>query len=133
MPATSESIIGVSEDASRGPIEIAPGCFVTYDLEAIDILKALAQKAAGKLGAFKLFFVRASEGLTPEQTRAFERHEKFFDELESTLMTKSYKMLVLQALLNEDRFPGEIPADALGEAVRTIASRTRRLRDELGP
>ena len=31
---TSEAVIGLIENASRGPIEIAPGCFVTYDLES---------------------------------------------------------------------------------------------------
>ncbi len=169
LPATSEAVIGVIENASRGPIEIPPGCFVTYDLETIDILKALAQKAASRLEAFKryyegfrelrgvrptaveafhdgynprairqqagswLSFVRGSGGLTPEQTSALEHHGKFLDELESTPMTKSYKMLVLQAMLNEDRFPGEIPVDALGEAVMAIASRNRQLRDDLGP
>jgi len=32
----------------------------------------------------------------------------FLDELESTPMTKSYKMLVLLAMANGDAFPGEI-------------------------
>jgi hypothetical protein len=68
-------------------------------------------------------------GLTPEQAAALEHHEKFLDELESTPMTKSYKMLVLQAMLNEDRTPVENLVDALSEAVVVIAQITRgRLR-----
>ncbi len=48
-------------------------------------------------------------------------------------MTKSYKMLVLLAMLNEDAFPGEITIDALAEATRALASRNHRLVDDLGP
>ena len=48
-------------------------------------------------------------------------------------MTKSYKMLVLLAMLNEDAFPGEITMDALAEATRALASRNHRLIDDLGP
>ena len=48
-------------------------------------------------------------------------------------MTKSYKMLVLLAMLNEDAFPGSISIDALADAVRALASRNARLLDDLGP
>jgi len=37
--------------------------------------------------------------------------------LETTEMTRSYKMLVLLAMLNADRFPGEIAIDELGAEV----------------
>jgi superfamily II DNA or RNA helicase len=73
LPATSESVIGVIENARRGPIEIAPGCFVTYDLETIDILKALAQKAASRLEAFKRYYegFRELRGVRPTAVEAF--------------------------------------------------------------
>ena len=48
-------------------------------------------------------------------------------------MTRSYKMLVLLAMLNEDRFPGEITIAELGEAVLALASRNHRLREDLCP
>jgi hypothetical protein len=48
-------------------------------------------------------------------------------------MTKSYKMLVLLAMLNEDAFPGEITIDALAEATTALASRNHRLIGDLGP
>ena len=48
-------------------------------------------------------------------------------------MTKSYKMLVLLGMLNEDAFPGEITIDTLAESVTALASRNHRLVDDLGP
>ena len=36
-------------------------------------------------------------------------------------------------MLNEDRFPGEIRIEDLGEAVLALASRNQRLREDLGP
>ena len=70
---------------------------------------------------------RQSAPVDAAQSEAFERHRAFLDELEDTPMTKSYKMLVLLAMLNEDAFPGEITIDALAEATRTLASRNHRL------
>jgi hypothetical protein len=59
-----------------------------------------------------LGFVKALGGLEPGQQRALERHRPFLDELEDTPMTKSYKILVLLGMLNEDAFPGEITIDS---------------------
>jgi hypothetical protein len=72
-------------------------------------------------------------GLEPGQQRALDRHRPFLDELEDTPMTKSYKMLVLLGMLNEDAFPGEITIDTLAESVTALASRNRRLVADLGP
>jgi hypothetical protein len=80
-----------------------------------------------------LGFIAAMRGLGEEQSRAFERHRGFLEALEATPMTRSYKMLVLQAMLNEDRFPGEIGIEQLGETVAHLASRNHLLRDDLGP
>jgi hypothetical protein len=79
-----------------------------------------------------LRFVCSLDGLTPEQADALDRHAAFLDELETTPMTKSYKMLVVQAMPNEDRFSEELPIDTLGEAVSAVASRNS-LWDDLGP
>jgi hypothetical protein len=164
-----QEVLNLLERARSGPIEIAPGCFVTYDLETIDILKALARVTANRLDALKRYyedfallhgvrptateafhegynpravrpqtgswlgFVVSAGGLTPEQASSYQRHKVFLEELETTPMTKSYKMLVVEAMLNEDRFPGEITVEALGEAVIALASRNHRLRDDLGP
>jgi len=80
-----------------------------------------------------LLILDAVGGLDAEQARAHDRHRAFLDALETTEMTRSYKMLVLLAMLNEDRFPGEITIAELGEAVLALASRNQRLREDLGP
>ena len=169
LPSAGQDLLNLLEKARKGPIEIAPGCFVTYELETINILKALTRVTQSRLDTWKrycedftlqhgvrpqaveafhdgynpralrpetgswLSFVHSASGLTPEQASAQERHKAFLEELETTPMTRSYKMLVLLAMLNEDRFPGEIKVEELGEAVLTLASRNRYLREDLGP
>ena len=53
-------------------------------------------------------FVASMGDLTDEQRRALKSHGAFIDALDTTEMVKSYKMLVLLAMLNADRFPGSI-------------------------
>ena len=149
--------------------EGSSGCYVTYEVEALDILKALTRVTANRLDTLKRYyedftllhgarpraveafhdgynphalrrqtgswlgFVASVGGLDAEQARTHDRHRAFLDALETTEMTRSYKMLVLLAMLNEDRFPGEITIAELGEAVLALASRNQRLREDLGP
>jgi superfamily II DNA or RNA helicase/diadenosine tetraphosphate (Ap4A) HIT family hydrolase/HKD family nuclease len=164
-----QELLNLLERARKGPIEIAPGCYVTYDLATIDILRALARVSTNKLEAIKRYyedftqlhgvrpraveafhdgynpralrqktgswlgFVASLGGLDAEQASVHDRHRAFLDALETTEMVKSYKMLVLLAMLNEDRFPGEITLEELTEAVLALASRNHRLREDLGP
>src|SRR5262249_61676200 len=55
----------------------------------------------------------------------------FLDELETTPMTRSYKMLILQALLNEDQLSGSIDGADLTRAVVRLAQRSARLQTDL--
>ena len=169
LPAGGQEVLNLLERARQGPIEIAPGCFVTYELETIDILRALVRVTADRQEALKRYyeefvelhgtrpraleafhegynpraaraahgswlgFVGSRGGLDAGQAEALERHRAFLDELEDTPMTKSYKMLVLLGMLNEDAFPGEITIDTLAESVAALASRNHRLVADLGP
>jgi hypothetical protein len=54
-------------------MEIAPGCFVTYELKAIDILRSLARVTANRLDAIRRYYEEFVAGLllqTPDQTNA---------------------------------------------------------------
>ncbi len=169
LPSGGQPILNMLERLKQGPVEIAPGCEVTYELETIDILRGLIRVTANKEEALKRYyeefvelqgarpraaeafhegynpraaranhgswlgFVRAQGGLDETQAAAFDRHQAFLSELDDTQMTKSYKMLVLLAMLNEDAFPGEITIDTLVEAVRALASRNHLLVTDLGP
>jgi len=79
-----------------------------------------------------LGFVQAQGGLSAEQAAAFEAHRKWVEDLEVTPMTKSYKMVVLEAMLALDRFPGSATLDELVPEVRRLAERTPVLRDDFG-
>ena len=56
----------------------------------------------------------------------------FLESLESTRMTRSYKMLVLLAMLEEGRFPGRIAIDELTSAVERVARRSPVLVADVG-
>lgn len=56
----------------------------------------------------------------------------FLESLESTRMTRSYKMLVLLAMLEEGRFPGRIEIDELTSAVERVARRSPVLIADVG-
>ncbi|HYD47454.1 MAG TPA: DEAD/DEAH box helicase family protein, partial [Terriglobales bacterium] len=154
---------------TKGEAELPPGCAVTYDLEAVDILRGLLRVRPRDAEALRLYyqdflerrgarplaveamhdgyaprsartkhgswlrFVQTMGGLSPQQASLLEEHGSFFDSLETTPMTRSYKMLVLQAMLNIDALPGSIDIEALVQEVATIASRSASLRADVGP
>ena len=77
-------------------------------------------------------YVRSMGGLGLEDQRVLEQAQEFMQVIESTSMTKSYKMLVLLAMLQLDRMPGSIRIEELCQAVRRIASRSSVLRADIG-
>jgi hypothetical protein len=79
-----------------------------------------------------LDFVQAMGDLDPEQKKVREHLGAFLEQLEVTPMTRSYKMLVLQAMVGEDAFPGSICLDRLGERFGDFARRYSSLRTEVG-
>ena len=149
-----------------GTLAFPPGCEVTYDLEALDILQSLIRvPRAGEgdeLEAFYLDF-RDRHGTRPTALEAFHAgfdpartghggwlgfvahqgdlgeaglaaqraHPGFLRELERSAMTRSYKMLVLRAMLDEAALPGRIDITRLVERFRRIASRSARFRSDV--
>jgi len=143
---------------------LPPGCSVTYDLEAIDILQRLLRPSRNALDTFYDDFlerhgvrptaveadsalvdpasVRANHGswfefvrsrghLDDARAEAEQVLRPFLKQLEVTPMTKSYKMVVLLALLAEDGMPGSASIDALVRRVAQVAERTPSVREEL--
>jgi superfamily II DNA or RNA helicase/HKD family nuclease/diadenosine tetraphosphate (Ap4A) HIT family hydrolase len=161
-------VLHLLERLRDGSQELPPGCEVTYDLRAVDILRGLlrTERAQSDVLArhyddFKTIhgvrpsavemyqegynpravrptdgswvrFVASKGDLNAEQAGAFERHRAFIESLDTTTMVRSYKMVVLLAMLNADRFPGEIGIDALADEVERFAGRTTRVADDLG-
>jgi superfamily II DNA or RNA helicase len=156
------------ERAAAGEHELPPGCGVTYDLQALDILRALLRTNGGD--ALREYYedFRARHGQRPNASEAF--HDgyvprsarsgygswfglvaamgdfdaaqaqaigaagEFLAGLEVTRMVRSFKMLLLQAMLNLDAFPGDgVPIDELTKEFARLAARSDRLRSDVGP
>ena len=156
------------ERLERGEFDLPVGCSVTYELEAMNILKALAKPTIGadvtatwyrgfrerngerptaseawhagydpkklRKGFGSWFgFVNAEGDLSEQQGGLFKTHKEFLDALEVTPITKSYKMLVLLAMLSREVFPGEISIEDLAYGVGHFVRRSRLLAEDLGP
>lgn len=168
LPSGDREIFNLLERLRTGTQELPPGCEVTYELEAVEILKALLRRITRQDDAleryyqdFKILhgmrptamevyqdgynpravreragswtrFVASMNDLTEQQRRAFDGHEAFINALDTTEMVKSYKMLVLLAMLNADRFPGSITIDELADEVERFATRTMKAGADLG-
>lgn len=77
LPAGGQEVLNLLERAREGPIEIAPGCFVTYELETIDILRALIRVTTDRQEALKRYYEEFVElhGARPRALEAF--HEGY--------------------------------------------------------
>ena len=155
------------EGIEAGTWDLPPGCSVTYDLEAKDILKALLRssppgerlrdyyreyrethgdrptavevfhdgldpKSARPSHASWLSFVRMMGDLSEDQVVVHQQVGAFLDALETTQMTKSFKMVVLLGMLAEDALPGAISIERLEERVGELARRYALVRTEVG-
>lgn len=164
--------IGAGEGALRMALErferheiIFPaGCEVTYDLEALDILKSLirlprdgeeltafyrdfrdrhgvrptaseVQHAGfnpGRTGHAGWFgFVNDMGDLTGSDHAAWTSHKGLLDEIETTRMTRSYKMLALRGMIEAGAFPGQISVRALAERIARLAKRNPEIQTDI--
>jgi len=77
-------------------------------------------------------FLQTMGDLSDDESEVLESAGDFFDVLESTPMTKSFKMLMLMGMLNRDALPGKIDITNLTIEFRRIARRSQTLRDDVG-
>jgi len=117
-----------------GQLRLPPGCFANYDLAIIDFLTRLSGKgletdyqalkeSAGRRPTLTEVFraradlkdlrrtgghwwalVRDQGDLEPAEADCLERHAGFFREVETTAMTRSFKAILLESLLELDGF-----------------------------
>jgi superfamily II DNA or RNA helicase/diadenosine tetraphosphate (Ap4A) HIT family hydrolase len=76
-------------------------------------------------------FVSHMGDLSAEEQEVYRRHGPFLQVLSTTQMTKSYKMLLLKAMMTENAFPGEITLDALTSAFTALAVRNPKFRNDV--
>ncbi len=154
LPLGNETPAGLVAALKRledGEQLLPDGCAITYDLRAMEILRALIPVAQGR-EAVRLWyedfrdrhgvrptaseawhagydpgtvrkhdgswlgFVRGMGDLATSEAAALAANRDYFADLETTPMTRSFKMLLLQAWIAEGSFPGPIGIDALVRA-----------------
>lgn len=145
-------------------IVFPPGCEVTYELQALNLLESLlrATRDADALEAFYVDF-RLRRGERPTATEVFHagfdpkatghghwfsfvdfmgdlranekafnsRQGSFLQNVANTPMSKSYKMLVLDAMMAAESFFKGMQVDALADGVVRLASRNPRFTDDI--
>ena len=167
LKPTDRDIWNALESVRENTADLPPGCEVTYDLEAVEILKALLKLQSKPEQAMREYyldfkerngqrptameafhdgfspkFVRAPYGswlrfvgdmgdLTPGQQEVLINCGDFLEAVETTPMTRSYKMLVLKALLRVNRIPGEIRISELAREFEKLTTTSSRLRSDL--
>lgn len=162
LPSGDQHVFNLLERVRSGTLELPPGCAVTYDLQAIEILRGLLRigrqldaldryyddfrtlhgvrptaseayqdgynpRAVRERTGSWIRFVALKGDLDATQHRALEAHDSFLAALDTTEMVKSYKMIVLLAMLNAGRFPGAIAIEELAREVERLARRTAAL------
>ncbi|RMD82552.1 MAG: HIT domain-containing protein, partial [Candidatus Dadabacteria bacterium] len=187
LPAGDEHVARVIAQLRSGCVELPPGCSVTYELKAIDMLERLlrftpphsvpvAHAPAGRpavnpnsrrvqelLRFTEDFMDRYArrptaaeayhEGFWTRQARAhcgrswiaflhwarlLDRQQQqvwahptagsFLHEVEKTVMTRSYKMVVLLAMLKMGVLPGRVRVADLARSVGHLVGRSKALR-----
>ncbi len=136
------------------------GCEVTYDPAAIDLLEAfVSQRPENALDAFYAEFTEL-HGRRPLALEAYqarvnpgaarlshgswigyvsahsglqlsESQRAFLADLERTEMSKSYKIVLLQAMIGLGKFPGSIAIDELAREFARLMARSARLTADL--
>lgn len=156
----SEFIKRVQTDALKLP----KGCFVNYDLEAIDFLSKLITtnidnqeqlyrslketkerrptlaefyQAGGDVPLIRqhhdqwLAFIDSEQDLSTDESQSRQRFEAFFKALETTNLTKSYKIVLLEALIELDGFQRAVDTVELAKMSFNIIQRRRALLSDL--
>lgn len=138
-------------------LTLPAGCYANYDLAIIDFLIRLRGKGpSADYQALKAslsrrptlteFFrstssmpemrrrhgqwwrlVRDQDNLSATETACFERHQAFMKEVESTIMTRSFKAVLLESLLDNDGFRHPPTVDELAAQALDVFRRRRGL------
>ena len=123
------------EQIQNGSLKLANGCFVNYDIQAVEFLEQLIAtridsqkdlykslkeskgrrpslaefyKAGGEPSTIRkefdqwLKFISVEQDSSGIEDKCVEQNETFFKEIEITNLTKSYKIVLLEALLELD-------------------------------
>lgn len=144
-----------------GELVLPDGCYVNYDLKLIDFLKHLDtggrekdyldlrdnlgrrptltefyRSGASVQAVRKDFgnwfaFVERMEDLTETESNCVKQHGAFFREVEISQMNKSFKMILLEALMELDGFVNPPKLDRLAEKSLELFQRRRNFASDI--
>jgi superfamily II DNA or RNA helicase/diadenosine tetraphosphate (Ap4A) HIT family hydrolase/HKD family nuclease len=77
-----------------------------------------------------LGFVSRMKGLSEGESAAFTQSRTFLESIEKTETTRSYKIVLLLAMISADKLPGEIEINELVEQVAKLAMRYLKVRED---
>jgi superfamily II DNA or RNA helicase/diadenosine tetraphosphate (Ap4A) HIT family hydrolase/HKD family nuclease len=77
-----------------------------------------------------LGFVSRMNGLSETEAASFSESRAFLESIEKTETTRSYKIVLLLAMISAETIPGEIGIDELVEHVSKLAARYLRIRED---
>jgi superfamily II DNA or RNA helicase/SAM-dependent methyltransferase len=159
--STYKALAAFARQVEQHRLEIPSGCYVNYDLGIIDFLKSLDSagpqkdyealqdvlgrrptlaefyRADGSLTAMRqqfgswFQFVSEMGGLGPQERDAVERSAALLRTVETTSMTKSFKMVLLEAFLELDGLAQPCPIDRLIQRSKEVLHRRRPLLADL--
>jgi SOS-response transcriptional repressor LexA len=159
--STYQALAAFARKVERHALDLPAGCYVNYDLAIIDFLKSLdsggpqkdyeaLRDVLGRRPTLSEFYrsgssvqamrqqagqwfalVRTMGDLAEQESAAAQRFQAPLREVEVTAMTKSFKMVLLEALLELDGLEQPVPLQALAQRSRGVLERRRPLRADL--
>ena len=159
--STYQALAAFARKAERHALDLPAGCYVNYDLAIIDFLKSLdssgpqkdyeaLRDVLGRRPTLSEFYrsgtsvqamrqqvghwfalVRMMGDLTELELAVAEQFQALLREVEVTEMAKSFKMVLLEALLELDGLGQPVPLQALAQRSRGVLERRRPLLADL--
>ncbi|MFN9503365.1 MAG: DUF3427 domain-containing protein [Rubrivivax sp.] len=155
--STSQALAAFARKAQQHALGLPSGCYVNYDLAIIEFLKSLdstgpqkdyeaLRDVLGRRPTLSEFYrsgtsisaMRQQSGhwfalvgtmgdLTEQESLVAEAFQALLREVEVTGMTKSFKMVLLEAWLELDGLGRPVPLELLAQRSRAVLERRRRL------
>lgn len=159
--ASHHNLAEFARELEQGKLRLPEGCFVNYDLRLIDFLKSLdgegltkeyeaLRQGLGRRPTLSEFYrsgvvisqvrkqyaswfelVSLMGDLDSAETDLLSRHKQFFLMLETTAMTRSYKMSLLEAFQELEGWMQPPTLEALAERSWKVLQRRRPLLADL--
>lgn len=159
--STYQALAAFARKAERQALDLPAGCYVNYDLAIIDFLKSLdstgpqkdyeaLRDVLGRRPTLSEFYrsgssvqtmrqqagqwfalVKTMGDLTELESAVADQFQTLLREVEVTAMVKSFKMVLLEALLEVDGLRRPVALEALAQRSRGVLDRRRPLLADL--